>query len=102
MSEKVSSNTSPSYISNEGNYILNHPYKVFFLNLFVKKLNNNSSSSPDGVSTQCIKCGGDYILDTLEDIYNLMREKGYSPLKFRQAWIAPAWKGQDRLKVVNY
>ena len=31
-----------------------------------------------------------------------MREKCYSPVQFRQAWIAPAWKGQDRLQAVNY
>ena len=57
---------------------------------YIKKLNNNSTSEPDGISSLCIKNTGNYIIDALEDIYNQMHNEGYSSIQFRQAWIPPA------------
>ena len=68
----------------------------------IKKLINNSSPGPDGVSLLCYKNGGEFILDALIDIYNHIRERGYSPQKSREAWISPIWKGINKLLAVNY
>ena len=55
----------------------------------ITKLNRNSSPGPDGIYALCYKYGGEHILDALIDIYNHMREEGYSPQMSREAWIAP-------------
>ena len=69
---------------------------------YIKKLNGSSGSGPDGITPQCIKYGGRYILEALLDIYNQMIQEGYSPNQMRQAWINPSWKGTDKLLPSSY
>ena len=68
----------------------------------INKLNNKGSPGPDGVVARCYKYGEEFILDTLIDIYNHMRDECYSPQKSREAWISPVWKGVDKMKAENY
>ena len=68
----------------------------------IAKLKNGTSSGPDGILGELYKNGGEYILDGLVDIYTQMWEESYSPQQSREAWIAPVWKGENKLLPVNY
>ena len=68
----------------------------------IKKLKNGKSAGPDGVMNECYKHGGKIISDALEDIYSQMWRESYSPQQTREAWIAPCWKGDNKMLPVNY
>ena len=65
-------------------------------------MNNKGSPGPDGVIAKCYKYGEEFVLDALIDIFNHMRDDGYSPQQAREAWISPIWKGVEKMLAVNY
>ena len=68
----------------------------------IKKLNNGSSLGPNEGYVSCYKYGGQFILDTLTDICSQMMDEIDSPGMSREAWIAPVWRGPNKILAVNY
>ena len=69
---------------------------------YIKKLCGSSGTGQDGITPQCIKYGGQFLMDALVDIYSDMWTQGYSPNQMRQAWISPTWKDTDKLLTSSY
>ena len=62
----------------------------------ISKLSNNSAVGPDGIPIECLKKGGDTIIDAIEDITRTSIDEGTIPKILKLAWITPIWKGTDK------
>ena len=68
----------------------------------ISSLKPNSSCGPDGLAANCLRKGGQFIMEALSDIYNMSFKCGNAFLDSKEAWVTPAWKGKSKLAPENY
>ena len=68
----------------------------------VSSLSSSASPGPDGVFIDCLKWGGDFVLDALTDIFTDSMELGSVDQSMKQAFVTPIWKGGNRTLPASY
>ena len=73
-----------------------------FLVETIRKLKNDAAVGPDGVHVKCLKFGGLFILDALEDLVRTSLDGCSIPGCLKLAWISGIWKGVDKESPADY
>lgn len=68
----------------------------------LRKLQNSKSPGVDGLSNDFIKLAGKFIVPYLVTIFNVSLKLGKVPREWKEAIVAPIFKGGGRGKVSNY
>ena len=79
------------------------PYlSVSELGKYISRLENQNSSSLDGISNQLLKLSLPYIIDSLIYAFNFCIEKNVFPSKLKKANVVPLPKSTDKTNPTNY
>ena len=79
------------------------PYLSFSeLGKYISRLENQNSSSLNGINNQLLKLSLPYIIDSLTYVFNLCIEKNVFPSKLKKANVVPLPKSTDKTNPTNY
>ena len=70
------------------------------IKISISKLSSKSGPGTDGV--YCLKNGGNFVLDAIEDLAKCSLKLAYIPQKLRPVWVTPIWKKTDRELASEY
>ena len=68
----------------------------------LRKMKSGSAIGPDGVPVECLKNGGELILEAISDIVRTSVDQKKIPNILKLAWISPIWKGGSKEDPKDY
>lgn len=81
---------------------LNKTIEITEIEKAIRKLKTNKSAGPDGICNEMLKCGENYLLHSLQVLFNLILSSGIYPSGWALAHISPIYKNGNHHFPSNY